>query len=216
MTPARVIVAATTALLAGCAMHFVGEAPPGASGDPSSLTVVTGRINYYVDGLSKAPYGAFRPAWPAPRFTALRLESGDPYVTPAVADADGAYRWNLPPGSYVISRIGVGQLHDDTYIIWPRVAFFVPPASTPVYLGHLVLNGVTRSGTTTLSTGRVIPKRGVSFDVQVRDEGASGPKSLMFHDEKMPIGEALVVEWRKSRRAVIERIFGPAAPRIPE
>jgi hypothetical protein len=213
---ARAIAAATTVLLAGCAMHFVGEAPPGAGSDASSLTVVTGRINYVVDGRSMAPYGAFRPAWPAPRFTALRLESGDPFVTPAVADADGAFRWNLPPGSYVISRIGTGQFHDDTYIAWPRVAFFVPPSPAPVYLGHLVLDGTTRSGSTTLSTGRVVQERGVSFRMVVRDEGEAGPKSLMFHDAGMPIGEGLLEEWRKSRRAVIERIFGKSAQRIPE
>ena len=204
------------ALLAGCAMHFVGEAPPGAGGDPSSLTVVTGRINYFVDGLSKAPYGAFRPAWPAPRFTALRLESGDPFVTPAVAEADGSFRWNLPPGSYVISRIGVGQLHDDTYLAWPRVAFLVPSTASPVYLGHLVLDGRTRTGSTTLSTGRAIEERGISFKARVQDEGAPGLRSLMIQDERMPVGEGLLEEWRKSRRALIERIFGASAPRLPE
>lgn len=193
-------------------MKFVGEGDVPAA----EVTVVTGRINYVVDGKSKAPYGAFRPAWPAPRFTALRLESGDPYVTPPVDDAEGSFRWNLPPGSYVISRIGVGQLHDDTLITWPRVAFLVPPGSPPVYLGHLVLDGTTRAGSTTLSTGRVVQERGVSFSPRIVDEGAPGPKSLMFYDAKMPIGEALLEQWRASKRALIERIFGPGAPRIPE
>lgn len=209
MKALRVLVAGAAALTAGCAMQFVGQTP-------GPVTSVTGRINYVVDGKSKAPYGAFRPAWPAPRFTALRLESGEPYVTPAVEDADGSFRWNLPPGSYVISRIGVGQLHDDTLIIWPRVAFRVPPDSPPVYLGHLVLDGTTRSGTTTLSTGRVVQERGISFSMQVRDEGTTGPKSLMFHDAGMPIGEGLLEEWRRSRRALIERIFGAGTPRIAE
>ena len=112
--------------------------------------------------------------------------------------------------------MGTGQLHDDTYLAWPRVAFFVPPSAAPVYLGHLVLDGTTRSGSTTLSTGRVIQERGVSFRMVVRDEGGAAPKSLMFHDAGMPIGEGLLEEWRKSRRAVIERIFGKSAPRIPE
>jgi hypothetical protein len=99
---------------------------------------------------------------------------------------------------------------------WPRIAFLVPPSSPPVYLGHLVLEGTTRSGSTTLSTGRVVQESGVSFRLAVRDEGASGPKSLMFHDAKMPIGDALLEEWRKSRRAAIERIFGASAARLPE
>ena len=38
----------------------------------------------------------------------------------------------------------------------------------------------------------------------------------MFHDASMPIGEGLLEAWRKSRRAVIERIFGKSALRIPE
>jgi hypothetical protein len=209
MNAARFLVASATVLTAGCAMKFVGDTP-------GPVTAVTGRINYVVDGRSKAPYGAFRPQWPAPRFTALRLESGDPYVTPAVADEDGSFRWNLPPGSYVISRIGVGQLHDDTLITWPRVAFFVPAGSPPVYLGHLVLEGSTRPGSTTLSTGRVVQERGIAFTPRIEDQGVPGAKSLMFHDPAMPIGQALQEQWQASRRAVIERIFGASAPRVPE
>jgi len=148
---------------------------------------VTGRINYVVDGR--------RPDWPAPPFTALRLESGDPYVTPPVAEADGGFRWNLPPGSYVISRIGD--------VPWPQVAFFVPPGSPPVYLGHLQLEGTARGGS-------------ASFKPRIVDESVPGPKSLMFHDPAMPVDEALHEQWRASKRALIERIFGPSAPRIPE
>jgi len=79
-----------------------------------------------------------------------------------------------------------------------------------------VLDGTTRSGTTTLSTGRVIQESGVSYRFEVRHEDPSAPKSLMFHEANVPIGEPLLEEWRKSRRATIERIFGASAPRIPE
>jgi hypothetical protein len=196
MSPARFLVAGLAALAAGCATKYAGEAP-------GPVTAVTGRINYIVNGRSKAPYGERRPAWPAPRFTALRLESGDPYVTPAVDDADGGFRWNLPPGSYVISRIGDGEPGDDALIPWPRVAVFVPPGAPAVYLGHLVLEGVTRG-------------REVAFAPRIVDEGVSGPKSLMFHDAAMPVGPALQEQWQASRRALIERIFGAPAPRVAE
>ena len=213
---AWLLLAAATAL-GGCALNFIEQASDAdATRVSAQATVIHGRINYFVDGQSRAPYGAFKPAWPAPRFSALRLESGQPFASPLVADSDGAFRWKLPPGSYVISRIGAGQYHDDTYVAWPRVAFLVPPSSPPVYVGHLVLDGTTRSGTTTLSTGRVVQESGVSYKFVVRDEAPAGPKSLMFHDPKMPIGDALVEEWRKSRRAAIERVFGASAPRIPE
>jgi hypothetical protein len=188
MRLARLVVAGIAALAAGCATQPVGEAPV-------PVTAVTGRISYLVDGR--------RPAWPPPRFTALRLESGDPYATPAVDDVDGGFRWNLPPGSYVISRVGAGEVGDDALIVWPRVAFLVPAGSPPVYLGHLVLEGTTRAGS-------------AGFTPRIVDEGAPGPRSLMLHDARMPAGEALLEQWRASRRALIERIFGPAAPRIPE
>ena len=185
MSRARLLVAGVAALTAGCATQVAVEAP---------VTTVTGRVTYLVDGRSRTPYG---PAWPAPGFTALRLESGDPYVTPAVDAADGGFRWNLPPGSYVVSRVGEG----DTRVAWPRVAFLVPPNSPAAYLGHLVLEGVTRA-------------RQVEFTPRIADEGRPGPKSLMFHDPAMPIGQTLQEQWRASRRALIERIFGASAPRV--
>lgn len=209
--------AAAAAALTGCALRFISEASDAdAAAVSAERTVIHGKINYVVDGQSKAPYGSFRPAWPAPRFTALRLESGEPFASPIVADADGSFRWKLPPGSYVISRIGFGQFHDDTYIAWPRVAFLVPPSSPPLYLGHLVLEGTTRSGTSTLSTGKVVQERGISFKAVVRDEGVAGSKSLFVHDPTMLTGDPLVEQWRESRRALIERIFGASAPRIAE
>ncbi|HEX9183292.1 MAG TPA: hypothetical protein VF876_08545 [Burkholderiales bacterium] len=217
MKAGRALLPLVAAALGGCALNFIEPATEADAARVSAdATVIHGRINYFVDGQSKAPYGSFRPAWPAPRFSALRLESGEPFASPLVADGDGSFRWKLRPGSYVISRIGAGQIHDDTYIAWPRIAFLVPPSSPPVYLGHLVLDGKTRSGTTTLSTGRVIQESGVSYQFVVRDEGPAGPRALMFHDPRMPIGDALVEDWRKSRRQLIERIFGAAAPRIPE
>ena len=186
MSPARLLVAGMAALTAGCAAKLPVEAP---------VTTVIGRVHYVVDGRTRAPDRE----WPAPGLVALRLESGDPYVTPAVDAADGRFRWNLPPGSYVISRIG----EERSRVSWPRVAFFVPPGSPPVYLGHLVLEGVTRA-------------REVEFTPRIVDEGLPGPRSLMFHDPAMPVGPALQAQWQGSRRALIEGIFGAAAPHVPE
>lgn len=224
----RLLLAAGLMLLlsAGCALSFIGR------GDVRSLgslapdrVLVFGRMNYFVDGRIKAPYGAFRPAWPAPGLTALQLESGDPYSSPAVQDADGSFLWELPPGHYVISRIGVGQVWDDTYIAWPRIAFRVPAGGRLVYLGHLVLDGTSYTEEFTYSTGRKSTISGVRYRFQVRDEmqdqlsglaaGAPGQalpavKSLMFHAPNMPIGEALVNEWRASKETTIARIFGAA------
>jgi len=98
---------------------------------------------------------------------------------------------------------GAGQPGDDALVTWPRVAFFVPAGSPPVYLGHLVLEGVTR-------------ERRVVFTPSVVDEGAAGPKSLMFVDPAMPIGQALQAQRQASPRALIEKIFGASAPRLPE
>ncbi|HEX9181248.1 MAG TPA: hypothetical protein VF859_12675 [Burkholderiales bacterium] len=214
-------------LAAGCDLNLVRRGDVRALDSlPADRTLVFGRINYVVDGKPKAPYGAFRPAWPAPRLSALQLESGDPFASPAVEDADGSFLWELPPGHYVVSRIGVGQIWDDTFISWPRVAFRVPPGARLAYLGHLVLDGSAYTEEFTYSTGRKSTTTGIRYRFEVRDEmesqlaslGLPGSgttravtRSLMFHDPGMPIGDSLLDAWRASKDGVITRIFGGAA-----
>jgi hypothetical protein len=219
------LIAAGLALLvaAGCDLNLIRHGDVRALDSlPSDKVLVFGRINYVVDGKPKTPYGSFRPAWPAPRLSALQLESGDPFATPAVADADGSFQWELAPGHYVVSRIGVGQIWDDTFIAWPRVAFRVPPGARLAYLGHLVLDGTSYTEEFTYSTGRRSTTSGIRYRFEVRDEmevqfagfGPAGSgagrlvvRSLMFHDPGMLIGEPLLDAWRASRDGVIARIF---------
>jgi len=218
-------VAIASALLSGCGMTIVPKASPeDVAGAPAGERVVFGRINYVIDGKQRTPYGASYPAWPAPFVHMVRLESGIMFATPAVGGADGRFRWRLSPGSYVITRIGAGQFTDQTFVAWPRVAFQVPPEGGPVYLGHLVLEGTT--------SVRPLPDGGsyefIGYRFLVRDEfaedaAALGPgvarratRSLMLHDPQMPIGDELSEEWQRSRRSLVERIFGPATMRLPE
>ncbi|KZE25318.1 hypothetical protein AVW16_03180 [Crenobacter luteus] len=206
---------AVAMLVSGCGLHRVarGDANAAAARQPGHV-LVAGRINYVIDGRVKAPYGAFRPAWPAPFVSATRLETGDTHASPAVADADGAFVWELPPGHYVISRIGCGTFSDDTYIAWPRVAFRVPADAPRVYLGHLRLLGTSYREAYTDSAGKPREYGGVRYRFEVVDEGArQGWKtSPMFVRGDMPIGESLLNAWRASREATIARIFG-APPR---
>jgi hypothetical protein len=170
----------------------------------------------------KTPYGAFRPAWQAPFIHALRLESGDPVQSHAVANEDGSFYWEFPPGHYVISRIGVGTITDSfgTFITWPRVAFHVPAGARVAYLGHLVLDGTSYSEEYVLSTGTKGRSEGVRYRFRVEDEmqaqlpriaawtAAGAPvRSLFFHDPQMPVGEPLVQQWRASKEDLIRRIF---------
>ena len=212
------------AVLGGCALTIAGKADPDS---PSPATpgnaLVFGRINYVIDGKIRTPYSAFRPAWQAPFITAFQLESGDPVQSHAVANEDGSFYWEFPPGHYVISRIGVGTITDDfgTYIPWPRVAFRVPAGERVVYLGHLLLEGTSYSEPYTLSTGTKGTRKGIDYRFRTEDEmesqlprvaawtsGARPSRSLFFHDPRMPIGARLVEQWRASRTAVIEHIFG--------
>jgi hypothetical protein len=57
--------------------------------------IAFGRINYFVDGEIKTPYGAFRPKWQAPVVMATQLESGKSYHTAAVDNADGSFAWDI-------------------------------------------------------------------------------------------------------------------------
>lgn len=203
---------ALAALLQGCALHPVAKAPTDQVSS-ESLTVVTGRINYVIDGQIKTPYGAFRPAWPAPPMTALNLTTGDPHVFGQVADADGSFRWQLRPGAYVISSIGMGAFTDDTRISWPRVVLCVPRApGTTVYLGHLRLEGRTYAEEVVLSTGTRYTSRGVRYGFRVVDEapsGSSGQASrLMRHGPDMPIGDRLVERWKADATGLERELCG--------
>lgn len=216
---ARVMVVASALALSGCALRIV---PQAAGSEPSATAagvVVFGRINYVIDDRMPLPYGAFRPDVPPPFVDLLNLDTGTPYQSHAVARADGSFAWRLPPGHYVVSGIGQGAFGDDYRITWPRIAFRVPAADAPVYLGHLQLVGTRYTETFTYSTGRVSTTSGIRYRFAVEDEGPAGraayaragaapATSLMFVKADMPIGEPLVRAWNASREDTIERIFG--------
>lgn len=199
---------ATALVASSCALSIVPAAHEGESHAPGRR-IVEGRINYVIDGRLMAPYGAFRPAWPAPFASALRLETGDVHATPAVADDDGSYRWQLEPGAYVITRIGFGTIGDDTYVAWPRVVLCVPAGDRrPLYAGHLRLEGTRYVEEVRLSTGTVRRVRGVRYAVVVQNEGAAGDAKqvrLMEVRHDLPIGDALLAASVADRAGLIAR-----------
>lgn len=95
---------------AGCAIHIVSAAPPERQSDHAQ-TVVTGRMNYVIDGQFVLPYRWTRPGWPAPFMEAVSLRTGEVHAFPAVDAEDGRFRWQVPPGAYAVTRIGGRQLH---------------------------------------------------------------------------------------------------------
>lgn len=212
MKPLTSALALVAACLPGCALQPVAKA---SAHQVSSelLTVVTGRVNYVIDGQIKTPYGAFRPAWQAPPMMALNLTTGDPHVFGPVANADGGFRWQLAPGAYVISSIGVGTYTDDTRISWPRVVLCVPRApGTTVYAGHLRLEGRTYTEEVTLSTGTRYTSRGVRYGFKVVDEAPPGSPQqisrLMRHAPDMPIGDRLVERWKADATGLERELCG--------
>ena len=212
MKPATLTIALAAAFLQGCALHPVAKAPAHQVSS-ESLTVITGRVNYVIDGELKTPYGAFRPAWPAPPMMALNLSNGEPHAFGQVADADGSFRWQLAPGAYVISSIGMGSPTDDTRISWPRVVLCVPRApGTTVYVGHLRLEGRTYVEEVTLSTGTRYTSRGVRYGFQVVDDAsADRPRQasrLMRHGPDMPIGDRLVERWKADAPGLERELCG--------
>lgn len=213
---------ASALALSGCALRIVPQAAVGEPPATAEGVVVFGRVNYVIDGRMPLPYGAFRPDVPPPFVDLLNLDTGAPYQSHAVARADGAFAWRLPPGHYVVSGIGQGAFGDDYRITWPRIAFRVPADDVPVYLGHLQLVGTRYTETFTYSTGRVSTTSGIRYRFAVQDEGPAGraayaragavpATSLMFVKADMPIGEPLVRAWNASREDTIERIFGAAS-----
>jgi len=223
-TPLRTLARAAAALalvlpwLAGCALTFIEAAPARGGRVAEGTTVIEGRINYFVDGTSRAPYGTFRPKWLAPRFFAQRLESDTTFVSPPVDDDDGSFRWALPPGSYVLTRIGTGTYTDDTYIAWPRVALCVPAVGgTPQYAGHLRLLGQTPNETMVLSTGRVVRFTALRYTFEVVDErppaaGAPArPAPLWRVLADFPSGDRFVQQMAGERASLVERACGKPA-----
>lgn len=217
----RAVAVVAALALSGCALRIVPQAAVGEPPATDDGVVVFGRINYVIDGRLPLPYGAFRPDVPPPFVDLLNLDTGVPFQSHAVARADGSFAWRLPPGHYVVSGIGQGTFGDDYRITWPRIAFRVPGAEAPVYLGHLQLAGTRYTETFTYSTGRVSTTSGIRYRFAVQDEGPAGRSaytradaapvtSLMFVKADMPIGEPLLRAWNASREDTIERIFGPA------
>lgn len=206
----RMLIPLVAALLSSCTVNFIKAATEGSAAS-GLMTVIEGRINYEVDGQTRAPYGAFRPKWLAPRFSALRLESRTIYTTPAVDDNDGSFRWVFPPGSYVLTKLGTGSFTDDTYIAWPGVILCVPaPAGRPRYAGHLRMLGRSNVEMTSLADGKTYRSRALQYTMVVADERAPGgtinaDAPLMHVDRQFPIGDRLVEALATEQTALIKQ-----------
>lgn len=205
------LVLVAVAGLQACALQRVSRAGEGQASS-EALTVITGQVNYVIDGQFKTPYGAFRPAWQAPPMMALSLTTGDPHVFGQVDNTDGRFRWAVPPGAYVISSIGMGTYTDDTRVDWPRVVLCVPRApGATVYVGHLRLEGTSYVEDVRLSTGTQYTARGVRYAFRVTDDAAEAPgqtKRLMQHQPGMPMGDRLVERWRADAPALERELCG--------
>jgi hypothetical protein len=195
----------------GCAVNIVSSARDDQYSDDLN-SVVTGRMNYVIDGKVMTPYGAFRPAWPAPFLNAVNLETGEVHAFPAVAIVDGSFRWRVRPGAYVVTRIGFGNFSDDTFISWPRIVLCVPRTpGVSLYVGHLRLEGRSYAEDVKLSTGTRYTVRGVRYHFEVADEAPDTPariKRLMRHIPDMPIGDALVARWKADSQGLERTVCG--------
>lgn len=197
--------------LAGCALHIEAEAPPDRRSDDTQ-TVITGRMNYVIDGRFVLPYRWSRPGWPAPFMEAVSLRTGDVHAFPAVDAEQGRFRWQVAPGAYAVTRIGVGTFTDETYIAWPRVALCVPRApGRTVHVGHLRLEGTRYDEEVRLSTGTTYRSRGVRYQFRVEDEMPDAPptsKRLMRHLPDMPTGDRLQQQWKEDAAGLARRVCG--------
>lgn len=211
--PTKFIVIYSVMLMSitGCAVNVVPSARDDQHSDDVN-SVVTGRMNYVIDGKVMTPYGAFRPAWPAPFLNAVNLETGEVHAFPAVSNVDGAFRWRVRPGAYVVTRIGFGNISDDTFISWPRIVLCVPRApGNSLYLGHLRLEGRSYTENVTLSTGTRYTARGVRYRFEVVDEAPDTPariKFLMRQIPDMPIGDELLRRWKADSQELERTMCG--------
>lgn len=201
--------------LAGCAIHIVAQAPPGRQSD-AAQTVVTGRMNYVIDGRFVLPYRSARPGWPAPFMEAVSLQTGEVHAFPAVDAEQGRFRWLVTPGAYVVTRIGAGTFTDDTYIAWPRVVLCVPrvPGRT-VNVGHLRLEGNRYDEEVQLSTGTRYRARGIRYQFKVEDEGADTPSAAvrpMRHLPDMATGDRLQQQWKEDAAGLARQVCGEPGP----
>lgn len=204
--PRRVLSIGLLVLLQGCAMSWIRHAAPQDASTPE-LTVVTGRMNYIVDGQLMAPYGS-APRWGAPNLIALRMEDGNPYVFPQVDEATGAFRLKVPPGAYVVSQIGP-PAHLGRHIAWPGLVLCVPATQgEALNVGHLQLLGTRYRETYTLSTGSEQVSQGVRYRFAVVDEGGSGRRSLIREVPDLPIGQRLQERWQQDKAGLIRQICG--------
>jgi len=206
---------AATLSMSGCAIHIERAAAPDQQSD-ELRTVVTGRMNYVVDGRMMTPYGAFSPAWPAPFLEAVNLKTGEVHAFPAVEPREGRFRWQATPGAYVIGRIGFGRFTDDTYIAWPRVVLCVPRApGRTVYVGHLRLEGTRYDEQVRLSTGTTYRSRGIRFEFRVEDEQPDAPdavRRLMRVAPEIPIGDRLQAQWKADPAGLVRQACGTQDP----
>jgi len=216
--PLPTLALALALLPGGCAIHAVPQARPGQLSDEQA-TVVTGRMNYVIDGQLMLPYGAFKPRWPAPFMEAVDLKTGDVHAFPAVEPEQGRFQWRLAPGAYLVTRIGFGTFTDDTYIAWPGVLLCVPrvPGRT-VYAGHLRLEGTRHDEPVTLSTGTTYRSRGVRYRFRVEDEGAGAGSvaSLMQHRPELPAGDRLQQRWKDDAAGLVRQACGDLASGAPQ
>lgn len=200
-----------SAWLAGCAIHLVREAAPDRQSD-EARTVITGRMNYVIDGRFVLPYKMSRPGWPAPFLNAVDLRTGEVHAFPAVEAEQGRFRWQVAPGAYAVTRIGFGTFTDDTYIAWPGVALCVPRApGRTVYVGHLRLEGTRYDEEVRLSTGTTYRSRGIRYRFQVEDEAADAPgvtRHLMRHVPDLPAGDRLQQQWQADAAALVRQACG--------
>jgi hypothetical protein len=194
-----------TALLSGCALTWVSQATEAERSDEKT-TVISGRLNYVVDGQPMAPYD--QPGWATPRFMALSLTTGDPQVMGEVRASDGAFRRRLPPGAYVVSRAGV--LNTDSEVSWPRLVLCVPRApGQVVHVGHWQLVGQRHKEDVVLSTGTRYTAKGIRYRSVVTSEAAPGEAvRLMRHVPDMPIGVGLQQRWLADPQGLERELCG--------
>ncbi|WP_373077545.1 hypothetical protein [Zhongshania sp.] len=213
----KTLVLIVSILLGGCALSIIPQADFNKALAPDGGVIVFGSITYIIDGEVQLPYGAFRPAIPAPHVDLLRIEDGKPFQSHGVASADGSFSWRMQPGHYVISGIGQGQFIDDYRITWPRLAFKVSAGDAPMYLGDLQLIGKRYAEPYTLSTGSTGVSKGIRYEFSVIEalsskrlpSGRPAETSLIVQRPNMLIGEQLIDRLGISPEQVIAEIFGP-------